>query len=185
MTTGILLLAAGSSTRFGSDKRFALMANGNSVIDNTLSQIRTTKLPLMVCLKEADLYLQQLLDKNNIDWVINKNSDRGMGTSLATGINVCAHWQATIIALADMPFVTADSYSRIAKIADRGKIIIPTYHGNKGNPVCFGNEFYSQLQMLTTDKGAKEIVLDNFTAVTEIELADQGILQDIDQPSDL
>jgi molybdenum cofactor cytidylyltransferase len=185
MSVGILLLAAGSSTRFGSDKRLALLANNKSVIDNTLEQISKTQLPVTVCLKPNDIALQQQLSHRKISWILNQNASVGMGSSIAAGIRLCKQWDATIIALADMPYLSSHTYASIAKVASSGKIIIPIHHKKKGNPVCFGSNFYSQLQELNGDKGGKDIVLKNPQAIIELELEDEGILKDIDKPADL
>jgi molybdenum cofactor cytidylyltransferase len=185
MTVGILLLAAGSSTRFGSDKRLALLPNDKSIIDNTLHQISKTQLPVTVCLKPTDCGLQQQLTERGISWMINENASLGMGSSIAAGVHLCAQWDATIIALADMPYLSSNTYVSIAKVARRGAIIIPSYRHKKGNPVCFGSRFYSQLKELNGDKGGKDIVLTNQQSVIELELEDKGVLKDIDKPTDL
>jgi molybdenum cofactor cytidylyltransferase len=185
MIVGILLLAAGSSTRFGSDKRFALLPNDKSIMDSTLQQISKTHLPVTVCLKPTDIDLQKNLSERNISWTVNKNASLGMGSSIAAGINSCMHWDATLIALADMPYLASNSYASIAAIASREKIIIPSYYNKRGNPVCFGSSFYSQLKKLNGDKGGKDIVLKNQHTVIEIALDDEEILKDIDKPSDL
>ena len=185
MIVGILLLAAGSSTRFGSDKRLALLANNKSVIDNTLDQISRTQLPVTVCLKPNDIALQQQLSHREISWVLNENASVGMGSSIAAGIRLCPQWDATIIALADMPYLSSHTYLSITDVASKGKIIIPSYRNQKGNPVCFGSCFYSQLKKLNSDKGGKDIVLNNPQSVIELELEDEGVLKDIDRPTDL
>jgi molybdenum cofactor cytidylyltransferase len=185
MIVGILLLAAGSSPRFGSDKRFALLPNNKSIIDNTLQQISKTHLPVTVCLKPTDIGLQKSLTEKNISWTVNETASLGMGSSIAAGISSCMHWDATLIALADMPYVASNSYESIAAIASKENIIIPRYYNKRGNPVCFGSSFSSQLTELNGDKGGKDIVLSNQYAVIEVALADEGILKDIDKPSDL
>jgi molybdenum cofactor cytidylyltransferase len=185
MTVGILLLAAGSSIRFGSDKRLALLPNKKSIIDNTLFQICKTQLPVTVCLKPSDIDLQQQLSQRGISWIVNKNACAGMGSSIAAGIRLCTQWDATIIALADMPYLSSQTYASIAKVASREKIIIPSYRNQRGNPVCFGSSFYSQLEKLDSDIGGKDIVLINPQSVIELELEDEGVLKDIDKPTDL
>jgi molybdenum cofactor cytidylyltransferase len=185
MTVGVLLLAAGTAPRFGSDKRMAIMPNKKTIIENTLATIQTTQLPLIVCLKKDDLRLQQQLDGNRVKWVVNENSDNGMGSSIARGISICRDWNAVIIVLADMPYVESKTYRNIAAAANSDSIIVPTYDAKNGNPVCFGCSFYPQLEQLNDDKGGKDIILNNQHAVIEMALNDEGVLKDIDKPEDL
>jgi|TARA_B110000902_G_scaffold262426_1_gene339283 molybdenum cofactor cytidylyltransferase len=185
MIVGVLLLAAGSAARFGSDKRVAVMSNNKSIIENTLATIEAIHLPLVVCLKKDDFQLQQQLTEKKIKWVVNENSDKGMGTSIAKGISLCRQWDAIMIVLADMPYVGSKTYRDIAATANRNSIVVPTYDTKKGNPVCFGSSFYQQLEQLNSDKGGKDVVFNNKYAVIEIALNDEGILKDIDKPEDL
>ena len=54
MKVGILILAAGRSARFGSDKRVARLPDGQRIIDATVTNARASGLPLLVCLGMHD-----------------------------------------------------------------------------------------------------------------------------------
>ena len=64
-------------------------------------------------------------------------------------------------------------------------ICIPVFEGNPGNPVAFGRSFFSSLEKLDGDVGAKNIVQANTQSVIEISVSDKGILIDIDSPDDV
>ncbi|MNY74038.1 MobA-like NTP transferase domain protein [compost metagenome] len=62
-------------------------------------------------------------------------------------------------------------------------IAAPMYRGRRGNPVGFSRHYLPQLLALEGDQGARGIL--KHSAVTELEVDDSGILQDIDTPADL
>ncbi len=185
MTTGVLLLAAGSSRRFGSDKRLAMTANNITLLDHTLNNILAAKLPVCVCLRPGDITLQNQLTIEKIDWSISEHSALGMGNSIASGVTALPNWTAAVIALADMPNVQSNTYELLAEAAASNKIVIPTCCGKRGNPVCFGSEFFLLLKKLTGDTGAKKVIASNPNDVIEVKTDDSGIHFDVDSPEEL
>jgi molybdenum cofactor cytidylyltransferase len=57
------------------------------------------------------------------------------------------------------------------------------YRGQRGNPVGFSRDYLPQLLALEGDQGARGIL--KHAPVTELEVDDSGILQDVDTPADL
>ncbi len=89
-----------------------------------------------------------------------------------------------VIALADMPFVQAESIAAIVQALNNGAgIAVPTYQGRRGNPVGFSRQYLPQLLALTGDQGARSLF--KIFPVTEVAVNDAGILRDIDVPDDL
>ncbi len=112
-------------------------------------------------------------------------SDRGMGFSLAESVSKCYDWEGLLVILGDMPFVNPETYLSLANALRDDAICIPIFEGNPGNPVAFGRSFFSSLEKLDGDVGAKNIVQANTQAVIEIPVSDKGILIDIDTPDDV
>ncbi|WP_420589261.1 nucleotidyltransferase family protein [Bacterioplanoides sp.] len=194
MTVGVVLLAAGRSQRFGSDKRHAPFPESEqvntSVFFSTLSQIRASKLPCFVVLRPGDQALGQQLDQLNIEWGICPDADQGMGHSLAFGVHSTQHWQGWLIALADMPWVLTTTYQTLANHLNGENIVRPCVTQSDatekpGNPVAFSQTFAFQLMQCSGDSGARHVVKANPDKVENLLLNDPGILRDIDQPADL
>ena len=78
MAVGVLVLAAGRSRRFGSDKRQALLPGGKRVLDALLSQINESGLPVLICLDETDDDLAFELDGRNIPYHLCYRAGEGM-----------------------------------------------------------------------------------------------------------
>lgn len=185
MTAGILLLAAGSSRRFGTDKRRAKMPDGAELLETTLKRIVTTQLPLLVCLGPNDRELSLRLSKQDIAWHLSPRSEKGMGYTLADGAAAIPAWSAVVIALADMPWIKCETYLAVAAATQVDHVCIPTSQGRRGHPVGFGSQFFGSLECLSGDFGARRLVMDNPEKVRELPVDDPGIFRDVDHPKDL
>jgi len=182
---GVLLLAAGISRRFGSDKRAAVMPSGKTVLATTLDNIKQTGLPFKLCLAPSDEPLASTLDVEEHQLIFCQNSAEGMGVTLAEGMAQIDDWQGTIIALGDMPWVHPGTYTSLKDSISKDTLCVPTHEGQKGNPVAFGAQFYEVLRKSNGDRGARFLIDNNPSAVNFIAVDDSGILRDIDQLKDL
>ena len=181
---GVLLLAAGISRRFGSDKRAAGMPSGKTILATTLENIKQAGLPFKLCLAPSDRALASAFDLGEHQLIFCQNAAKGMGVSLAEGMAQIDDWQGTIIALGDMPWVQPHTYALLKASVTIDTLCVPTYEGQKGNPVAFGSQFYEALRQSNGDRGARFLIDNNPSAVNLIAVDDSGILRDIDQLKD-
>lgn len=185
MTVGILMLAAGSSRRFGSDKRQAMLASGQTLLCATLENACASGLPLRICLGHADAELADSLCGQGYEVQLCGHSDLGMGATLANGAAELGDWDGVLVALADMAWIVPDTYRLMAGHIKHDSICAPYYKGQRGHPIGFGSDFYPQLTELAGDQGARAL-LDRFKPqVKQVEVADPGIVRDADTPADL
>lgn len=190
MVTGVILLAAGRSTRFGGDKRLApLPGHQDPVLFTALKHIQNSGLPCFVVLHKGDKQLTKRLDQQGVAWGICPDASLGMGHSLAFGVRSTQHWQGWLIALADMPWIQANSYRAIATALDGHNIVRPVCidaesQHHYGHPVAFSLPFAYQLMQCHGDTGARHL-LKQSNLVTELIINDSAICKDIDKPIDL
>ncbi len=64
-------------------------------------------------------------------------------------------------------------------------IVVPTCHGQRGNPVLFARCWFSELAQLRGDIGGRLLVAAHQAEVHSVEVGDECILFDIDTPDDL
>ena len=185
MTVGVLLLAAGRSVRFGSDKRLAVMPDGKTVLEATLVNIKASKLPALVCLANGEDAAAKICDRMCVKFVVCENANLGMGYTLAEGIVHATGWQGVLVALADMPFVRATTYSQLGKSLSADTIFRPRCDGRAGHPVAFGANYFDELAAHSGEDGARVLLSKYAAKVNTIECADPGVLRDIDRPGDL
>ena len=181
-----ILLAAGGSQRFGSNKLL------HPVIDNTpmllsCAQKIARVLPgsVVVINHELDSDIAQL-EQLGLKVVINEQAEKGMGTSLALGISHSQDASGWLIALADMPYISAESYRLlINKLKEGAGIVAPEFEQKRGHPVGFNRVFKEELMSLQGDTGARHLI-ENHQAQLELLLTDdEGVVRDVDKPSDL
>jgi len=67
--------------------------------------------------------------------------------------------------------------------ADQDHVVVPTYQGQRGNPVRWGRAYFAALSHLQGDVGGKTL----FAEAKSVEWPcnDVGIIQDIDTPEAL
>ena len=184
MSTNVkaLVLAAGSSKRFGSRKLIAKLPDGETVINRTLNRIKLA-LPDVTVISSTELYSSISVSNSEIE--IFADSDLGMGATLSYGIKLSQESNACLVCLADMPFIQASTYREIASKLTKHNIVVPVYNGEQGNPVGFGERFFGELASLNGDKGGRTLIEEYSDATHYIEVDDPTILYDIDTPEDL
>jgi molybdenum cofactor cytidylyltransferase len=186
-----ILLAAGSSKRFGSNKLLQALPAGSphAGVPIALAAARNLieALPESIAvLRPRAQKLGQILRDAGCNTVVCKNAAEGMGTSLAAGVRAAAEADGWVLALADMPFLRPETIRVIAKaISDGAAIAAPAYRGERGHPVGFARRFYDELSALHGDQGARELLAQHRDLIKLYEVEDAGVLRDIDKPSDL
>ena len=181
---GALLLAAGFSKRFGDTKLFARLDTGNTVLAETYSRLSTV-IPEIIVVSRPELSAEVAQQAKSAE--IFSEADRGMGASLAFGINKVAEqgWDACMICLADMPFIQESTYRRLAESADKSSIVMPSYDGKVGNPVVFGSIYFPELIQVSGDAGGRSVVRRHQDQTIEVPVTDPAVLADIDTPEEL
>ena len=185
MKPQVIMLAAGQSNRFGSHKLMHPMPDGRPMILHSLQAYLDNDLPVCVICRSDD-ELPALLSQNNIQYLIAPDAYKGMGHSLAYGVEYCFSNNGWLIALADMPYLQASSIKQLLLNGqDKNKegIARLEFEGRAGHPVFFPPHFSSKLQRLKGDKGAREIIKNE--TVMYVAVDDRGCLDDIDTPQDL
>lgn len=181
---GCIVLAAGSSRRFGSDKRRFVLASGTTLIEQTLAIVRTVFAQRVLVLRAEDA---ELATRYRDDWhiVLATDASLGMGHSLAAALPAVAGWPGAVIALADMAWVLPESFRAVQAALKPDTLVVPFYHGERGNPVGIGSDYFGRLANPQGDSGARQLFGEFSGKVIRLELDDPGILQDLDiQPSE-
>ena len=182
---GILLMAAGKSQRFGSHKLMHPMHDGRPLILHSLDRYLSIDLPLVVVVKPEDTALHILLEKQGIDYSVNKNAHKGLGNSIAFGVKEHLHWNGWLIGLADMPYLETETIVKVAEVLSCNTIVRPCWQSQPGHPVAFGVEFADSLTQLEGDTGASRVIKEHSSQLHLLPIGNPTIVLDIDRPMDL
>lgn len=177
----VVLLAAGASTRFGSDKRLHLI-DGKPMILRTAEQYGKVFSNLFVVVKDSDEEVSLILRPLHPTMIVAKNAHQGMGVSLAAGVESASEYPCIFIALADMPYIETTTLQRLYEILVPNGIVRPLYKGTPGHPVGFTREYYPALTQLQGDAGARDVIRNNPRALIQLWVNDAGVVRDVDQP---
>ena len=187
--TGIILLAAGNSTRMGSPKQL-LLYHGKTllerIVDTSLQVFDNNKIILVLGANHSEIAFQ-IKDKITLISV-NEEWKSGMASSIKAGLQtLLKHFpdmQRCIISVCDQPYLSSEVFIEMLKLADYSskEIIAAKYAGTIGVPALFSKNYFKKLLHLSGEQGAKKIIQQNMDDVN-IFTFDEGAI-DIDTPSD-
>jgi molybdenum cofactor cytidylyltransferase len=179
-----LLLAAGSATRFGSDKLSHALPHGVAIAVQAARHLRPEVGAVVAVVRPGSDALQSQLQGEGCQVVVCPNAAEGMGASLACAARAAGPADGYLVALGDMPFVRRSSIAAVRDALLAGAALAaPYFRARRGHPVGISGRFYPQLLELKGDEGAKQILMSN--DVVKIPLGDPGVIRDIDTPGDL
>lgn len=186
-----LLLAAGQSTRFGSDKLLHPLSHkgeAKPLILHTITPWLSCFSSVSVIVRDDNPELITTLKNSEFAPRLNLISatapDTGMSASLVCGIRASQQADAWLIGLADMPFINSTVIEASLRALSHGSAMTqPRFNDIPGHPVGFSREYLPELLTLSGDKGAKQILQRYPEQITTISSPDAGIHQDIDLKS--
>ena len=179
----VLLLAAGASRRFGSNKLLQHIEDGVSVLDRSYHAARALHgAPLLVI--SDDPALRAHCEERGYRYLINAQAEQGMAGSIVCGVRATAGAGGWAICLADMPCIRQQTMVQLRETWDGERILLPRYREQAGHPVIFPRAYFAQLTALKGDQGARRIVQDS-SDVVYLDVDDPGVLLDIDTPQDM
>jgi molybdenum cofactor cytidylyltransferase len=181
-----ILLAAGRGNRFGGDKLLAPLADGTPMALAVARKLcRACRQAITVLRPEQEL-LGEMLGAEGCRIIYSHEADFGMGHSLTAAVRSAHDAGGWLIALADMPVISAATYSLIVEaLRDGASLAAPFYRGRRGHPVGFSRTWFDQLICLQGDEGARRILAEHASSLTPVPCVDPGILVDVDTPEEL
>ncbi len=182
----------------GGQHKLLLPLGGRPVLIHVLeTALASQARPIILVLgHRADEVRSQVaahIQQHDISIIENPNYRQGMSTSLHMGLHALTNIRdnnrqnvdlptSTVILLGDQPLMTASIIdSLIATRATSGKsIIVPLYHGKRGNPVLFAADLFPELMAVTGDEGGRSVIMRHPQDVATVEVSEATASSDID-----
>ncbi len=172
---GVVILAAGSSSRLGYPKQLVTF-RGKVLLQHIIDVANSIAFDSKVLVLGANSSeINEKLELRNFEVVLNNNWQEGMASSIREGIekslilkNGLEH---LLILLSDQPFVTSENIQKLIKVQmkSNSQATFSEYARNVGVPAIFSSEAFLDLQKLEGDQGAKKLIYKanfNFQTVT-------------------
>ena len=184
---GLVLLAAGASTRMGRPKQLLEIDGVPLVRRAALAVLASSARPIVVVLgANAALIRPQLADLLVL-LVENSRWPEGMGSSLRCGmqamLSAAPALDSVIVALADQPQFSGVIIEQLrARQRETGNSIVASGAAAQvGPPALFLRQHFPELLVCCGDTGARALIRANATNLASIDLGEQP---DLDTPAD-
>lgn len=183
---GIILLAAGNSSRMGSTKQL-MNFNGKPLLQHAAEvACRCDCAPVIVVLGSRQQDMRPALKELPLEVAINESWLDGIGTSIKAGLHALGNRDVSgvTVALADQPFIGPRALRRLAELHGRTqkRIVASRYSETVGPPAFFSRELFPHLLALEPHQGCKAILLASQKDALLIDCPEGAI--DIDTPMD-
>lgn len=181
-----ILLAAGTSSRMGSNK-LLFDLNGESVVRSAARRALAGGVDsLVVVLGHQADRVRQELEGLPCQTVVNPDFEQGINTSLKTGVAALPEdVQAAMVMLSDMPFVTPEMLSGlIARYrSSEAPLVISDYEGVNAPPMLYDRSLFGEL-LAMTGEGCGRQVVKRHRHEAEVLAWPAAALADLDVPDD-
>lgn len=185
---GVVILAAGSSSRLGQPKQLIKYKNKpllQNIIDH--SQVLSFKSKVLILGAHAE-EIQKNINTGEFKVFINEEWKEGIASSIRKGVRcsleITPDLEHILFVLSDQPFVTNELLLELMDThIQQGKTITGCRYNNTiGVPAIFSKHLFQELSLLEGDSGAKVLIKKYADQVADISF-DHGSV-DVDKPED-
>jgi molybdenum cofactor cytidylyltransferase len=184
-----VVLAGGTSSRFGGDNKLLSEVDGDPLVRRTVLAYLGAGLDRLVVVTGFGSHeMVDALSGLPIDCVFNARFLEGQSTSLHAGIRaLSAGTKAAVVGVADQLHLTAHTVRRLlleAQAVDNA-LVVPRYGGQRGNPVVFPAVLFPEILAVRGDVGGRPVIDRHSDSVVWVDFDDPSLGADVDVPSDL
>jgi molybdenum cofactor cytidylyltransferase len=182
--------AAGRSSRMAPHNKLLQAINGEPMVRRVATVgLASGARPVIVVTGYDAGSVADALRGLEVRIVHNPSYADGLSTSLRAGLRALPEGcDGALICLGDMPGIEVGVLRALItafEASGRDAICVPVRHGRQGNPVLWGASYFAEMMAIDGDRGAKPMIARHADHVIEMEVATNGIFEDVDAPSDL
>jgi molybdenum cofactor cytidylyltransferase len=184
-----VLLAAGTSSRFGEANKLLANLDGEPLVRRAARTLVAADLhPLVAVVGHEAARVRDAL--SGLGFAVVENPDYAAGQATSVRIAMKAldgdGVDAAVFALGDMPAVAPETVRALvaAHRAGHGTALAAAHAGERGNPVLFDAVHFPALAGVEGDVGGREILCSGEDSAL-VETGDPGVRRDVDTRADL
>lgn len=182
-----VLLAAGTSSRFGEEDKLMAQLRGKAVAVHTLETVASMAFAELVAVARPAALAPELhrrLERRGYTILVNDRPEEGISGSIVKAVEhvmPIRKCRGILVCLADMPDVPQTHYNRICMAAQDIRSVVASTDGFSSSPPAFiGRKHFPDLLALRGDQGARALLSHG------VQVETMGAsLRDIDVPEDL
>jgi molybdenum cofactor cytidylyltransferase len=185
-----ILLCAGESRRMGAANKL-LLTVGEVPLVRHITQILLASMveELIVVLGHEAQQIERALSGLPVKSVYNDCYGQGQMTSVHAGMEALTQeTDGVMVCLSDQPLLTVkdiDALIRAFSNRQEGDVVVPTYRGQRGNPIVLANEYRRTILNGQRNLGCKHLIENNPDIVTTVEWDSDHVVVDIDTKQDV
>lgn len=187
MDVGILIPAAGASTRMGGRDKLLEPVLGFPLLSLVAARAREATPVVCIALPGPDGPRHRAIEDLDVDWVQVHDRSEGMAASLRAGLAAMPPRLGGMMILpADMPEIDAPDLRALidAFRADPGIWQATAEDGTPGHPVIFPADLLGELAQVRGDRGGRAVIAAHPDRLRRLALPGRRALIDLDTPED-
>lgn len=185
MKIGCVVMAAGSSVRFGENK-LAQLVDGKPIILRVLEAIPRECFEQVVVVTQFPAFSEYVKEFHFID-IRNEQPEKGISHTIQLGLSALPQdCDGVLFCVSDQPLLRRNSIEKLVERWKRSpeKIAALGHKGTRGNPCLFPARFFPELLSLMGDHGGGTVILRHEEDLMIVE-ANPKELMDVDTPDAL
>ncbi len=160
----VIILAAGAARRMKQAKML-LPFEHSTILQTILARAKDIE-PDTICVVTGFYHKEilQIIHDEQVHFIFNEQWEEGMSGSIKKGLSYLVQQnpelQSVLIMVADQPYITSALLKEMITLQEQGQkgIIAASYAGIHGTPVLLRKNYFSSLENLVGDKGARSIL---------------------------
>lgn len=183
MKIGCVLMAAGTSSRFGENK-LLYPVEGRPMLDWVLRALAPGPFARAVAVISEEA-VRRLTDAAGFESVVNPRPEEGQGSSVVLGVRAMRGMDAAMFCVADQPHLSCGDVSKLLLAYRPGEICALAYGTRRGNPVIFPSMLFEELAALHPGQTGRDVIRRHEELLRLVQAGREDALVDIDTPEDI